>query len=96
MATRERNELMGVIEVIEFDRSDTESVNRYLKAGWTLLSMYIRDFGEPGQPHQTQSYVLGWIAPEKVPGRGYEDDYGQPVHPKQVMAGGPSRHPRGI
>jgi hypothetical protein len=73
-------------EVVEIVDARSYEVNRYLKAGWRLLSIYLADCGERN-PSQTPHYVLGWIPPERVEGRFYEEDYGRPVYPGRETAG---------
>ncbi|MGB4441738.1 MAG: hypothetical protein WBJ62_05885 [Coriobacteriia bacterium] len=54
----EQRDLSAIAEVKEIDSA--EDVNRYLAAGWLLLSTHLWDYGDPVARHQKTVYSLGW------------------------------------
>lgn len=45
-----------------YEALSIEDANRYLAAGWKLLSTHIRDNGYPGCRSENTTYVLAWFA----------------------------------
>jgi hypothetical protein len=60
--------LYSVIEVKE--TRDYEEANRYLKAGWFVMSTHLWDYGHPVERQQGTVYCMGWPKAK-----------GEPVHP---------------
>ena len=64
-------DLSEISELNELD--DYSWANVYLKLGWVLLSIRLRDYGDPEIRDQKTVYCLGW--PKSL---------GDPKHPKKI------------
>lgn len=54
----EKGSLVDVVEV--FETKDYEQANRYLRAGWVMISTHLWDYGHPVERHQGTVYCLAW------------------------------------
>lgn len=69
-----RRETMAIEDTKEIvELKSNQDVNKYLKAGWVLISQYIIDVGELGAPSGKPRFILSW-----------QDAQNAPVHPEDT------------
>jgi len=52
------------VKIIQVHRDNSDTVNQFLDHGWTLINVYVQDYGEPNTRHETSFFVLAWQSDE--------------------------------
>jgi hypothetical protein len=52
------------IQIVRVNEDDSDTVNKFLEYGWTLIGFYVRDYGEPNVRNETAYFVLAWQSDE--------------------------------
>jgi hypothetical protein len=57
------------------ETADAATATKYLNVGWVLLSLHVKDYGDPGDRVESTVYCLGW-----------KGSLGEPVVPPAAIA----------